>query len=439
MNKWTVAAALSLAASFVVVACSDSGDSGQDACPGARPGQGLDKEELTVEELTDLVAEAATCPGHVLRLTSEADLEAGPYSVHMQSESWTEAAENLGRMETTLTPPRGAVAAEAEAEGDAVQYDSTTIVRGDGSYSREDTDEPASKGRVRNCHSEGQEALILVVPCYNGPLQEVEVFVEVNTTYDGKDAISHVATGESRGHDETYNTTTRTYYDATTFLPIGQTQEGTLDIGEVYPVDADFSYETAFVPLDSLAEDFFDPASLGYVEPDPYEVEAPLDGAEVPVYWLGRDFAGESAYPALTLDHAFVRPGARTEPGGSVVELTYRPADDEFGYNMARIGLFTAAAWDDREAITVQWPCEQTVDFEVNGHDARLKIHHHSNRQAEDGSCLPPDRYSAVIHFDEVVVALDAPATGNGRERFYSSYDSEEGIKLLARSLRLRE
>ena len=275
-----------------------------------------------------------------------------------------------------------------------------------------------------------------MLPCYDGPLQYFEISLDHDGTYNGQDAIAYVAEGESSGSDETYYTTTRTFFDAETLLPMGQVVEGTLDIGETYPIQADIEYEHEFVPLESLPDDFFDPASIGYAEPDPEDVEKPLDDAEIAVYWLGRDFEGSDAYPALALDWVFARLRSQTGEGGSVVELTYRPADDEFGYNWVSIRLYTPEAFEFREEHTVGNPCQEIVELDLAGSYATIRMH---RGQSPDGTCNPPDSFSAVVFFDDVVVAIDPTVTQSGRETFFSPYDSPEGMELLIRSLELRE
>ena len=70
------------------------------------------------------------------------------------------------------------------------------------------------------------------------------------------------------GSDETFDVTRRLYPDAATFLPIALHFGGNVDYGEVAAVRGRWTYENDFLPLDSLSDDFFDPASIGYIEPD---------------------------------------------------------------------------------------------------------------------------------------------------------------------------
>lgn len=73
--------------------------------------------------------------------------------------------------------------------------------------------------------------------------------------------------------DETFDVTRRLYLDVETFLPIALQFDGTVDYGEESTLHGRWTYENDFLPLDSLPDDFFDPASIGYVEPD---AKAPL-------------------------------------------------------------------------------------------------------------------------------------------------------------------
>ena len=76
--------------------------------------------------------------------------------------------------------------------------------------------------------------------------------------------------------------------------------------------------------------------------------------------------------------------------------------------------------------------------MELAGATALVTRKYHDLRQS-DSECPPPDRFSAEVHFQDVVVEIDAPATGNGRETFFSPYDTEAAMELLVRSLELRE
>ncbi len=439
MNRWIVAAAIPLVFGIALAACIGNGDGTGvlgGPCPSKTPAMTEIEGDVTTDELVDLVTKAMTCPGYAFHMRSAGDQEAGPYSSHGETEVWVDIENNLGRVEIRSRFTSEEALAEAEKDDYDPEWRSTVITRGDGSYSSEEIERPSRKGRPPNCHGPGREAIGLVFQCYNGPLQDIEISIDVEASYGSHSAFAYVAEGESSGSDETYDTTTRTFFDADTLLPIGQTVEGTLDIGDIFPVQADLPYETGFVPLDSLPADFFDPASIGYVEKDEEDVEEPLDSAEIAVYWLGSTFEGSGEYPALALDFAFARKQAETLEFGSIVEITYRPADDEFGYPAVKLGLYPPASWEEE---TQQNPCEETVGLDLPGLQATLRRHYHNLPYDPGASCPPHDRFSASVYIEDVLVRIEAPRVVSGGEYFDSPYNSEAAMELLVRSLELRE
>ena len=436
MNGWKVAAALLVAANVALVACRGStggpsfGDGGP--CPNKTPPAVPSDADMTVEELTDLVAEAITCPGYAFHMRSVGQYEAGPYSSYSETEAWIDMQRGVGRVEQLfrITSDEAlAEAATAEAEADDEEYGlefrSTGISLSDGRYSSRQDEEQAEKGSPSTCHGPGREALWLVLPCFDGPLQDFEISIDPNGSYNGREAIAFVAEGESSGSDETYYTTRHMFFDSETLLPLSVIVEGTLDIGEIHPVQSDIPFEHEFVPLDSLPLDFFDPASIGYVEPDPAEIEEPLDRLET-VYWLGREFEGSDEYPALALYDVFSG------------DIMYRPADDEFGRIYVSISQmpWTGAVFPDPGRGGDR--CNETVEVEVEG--ARgFVIRKYHERTPSGSECPPHDRFAGEVHFENMIVEIDAPSTGTRRGTIRSPYDSEEAMELLIRGLELRE
>lgn len=445
MKRWIVAAAFLVTANAALVACGGTsggpsfGEGGP--CPEKTPPSVQSNADMSVEELTNLVAEAITCPGYAFHMRSAGDFESGPYSRYTETETWIDLESGLGRVDLLFqftSDEALAQAATAQAEGEDAVLESrfSRIVRSDATYSSAQGDHTAGRERSPSCHASGRETLSLVLDCFDGPLQEFEISVDRNNSYSGQDAIAYVAEGTSSGSDETYYLTRQSFFDAKTFLPLGGIVEGTLDEGVIHQVQSDIPVEHEFVPLDSLPDDFFDPASIGYVEPEPEAVEEPLNDAEIEVYWLGREFAGSDEYPALALDSVFARLRSRTGEGGSVVELRYRPADDEFGYNWVSIGLYTPEAFEFRDDHTVGNPCQEIVELDLAGSYATIRRH---REQSPDGTCNPADGFSGVVFFDDVVIDITAVTTNSGRQVFRSPYKTEEAIELLIRSLELRE
>ena len=119
--------------------------------------------------------------------------------------------------------------------------------------------------------------------------------------------------------------------------------------------------------------------------------------------------------------------------------MRYRPADDEFGYNLVQLQLHPPEAWAFRQEHTRRNPCEETVELDLPGPRTTLRRHYHNLAQNPGDPCRQPDRFSAAVYFDDVVVAIDAPSTNSGGQTFRSPYDSEAAMELLIRSLVLRE
>ena len=422
---------------FLLLRTGDDGIGLQAAaCPSAAPPAAIDDVgELTPEQLTDRVAAALTCPGYVLHLRSTGDFEAGPYSSYSETDAWIDLERNLGRIDSRVIFNSEAARQAAEEEGEELpEFREVTIVRGDGEYTGERGPEvPARKQRPPDCHGPDRTALALILPC-EGPTEELEVTVERNVAYQGRNAIAYVATGTSRGSDETYHTTARAYLDRDTLLPLGVTVDGTLDIGDVYPVYSDLAYQAQFVPLDSLPPDFFDPASIGYVEVDP---EEPLETQDfgVTVYWLGRGFEGGDSLPALALLHVTTVPSSPFSP---TVEILYRRADDEFGSGIVVLEVYKPEIWEARP-ISSRTRCVQTRDLALSGRQATIYSGYDELRIASGASCPPPDKFTAVVFIDNTVVEIRAPTVVTGSQTFQSPYNSQAAMELLIRSLFARE
>lgn len=437
-----------VAVGIVLAACGDSnggrsfGEGGP--CPNKTPPAAQSDGEMTVEELTDLVAEAMTCPGHAIHLQSEVDYQTGDFGVIFEIDIWLDIENNMARTESVWRAASGEALREAEEAGlaeDAERRDMVIIhvdARYTGTeligYPDDENEIPPAKRRPPNCHGPGLEALGSIILC-EGPLDDWETTVVRNVSFENSGAIALLTEGESSDSDSAWTVESWLYFDADSLLPLGGVNESTGIIGGV-SFDIITSYENGFVSLDSLPADFFDPASIGYVEKDP---EEPLDSAEIAVYWLGSTFEGGGEYPALELDFASVRQRAQTPEFGFIAELTYRPANDEFAYTAVRMGLYPPASWAFWERETRQNSCEETVDLDLPGIRATLRRHYHNLPYGPGAPCPPPDRFSAAVYIEDVLVRIDAPSTGNGRETFRSPYDSEAAMELLVRSLVLRE
>lgn len=118
------------------------------------------------------------------------------------------------------------------------------------------------------CHGSDSAVLSTLLGCA-GYLEESATRVGGSERYGGRQAIVIVTEGTSRGEDERLDFTDRLYVDARTWLPLAIETTGTFDYGPRASYKARDLFEHEFVAADSLAADFFEPASIGYVEPDP--------------------------------------------------------------------------------------------------------------------------------------------------------------------------
>ena len=209
-------------------------------CPSNAPPALDASEELTVEQLTDRVAEALTCPGYALHLRSSGGYEAGPYSSYVETDIWIDLERNQARAESQGIFGSGAARGAEEDGEELFEVREVTIVHSDGQYTAERAPEnqAAKRRRPPGCHGPDRTALGLMLPCEE-PTFELEITVEQDLAYKGRNAIAYVFAGVSRSADETYDTTGRVFLDRDTFLPLGSTSEGTLDAGVVYPISYD--------------------------------------------------------------------------------------------------------------------------------------------------------------------------------------------------------
>jgi hypothetical protein len=362
--------------------------------------------------------------------------------VYGEGDAWIDLERNQARAESLSIPNSEELRQAADEEGRELrELRSVTIVRSEGQYTSErEPEKPAVKRRPPDCHGPDRTALAFILPC-EGLTEELEITVERNVAYRGQNAIAYVTAGISRSSDETYDTTVRLFLDRDTFLPLGSTSEGTLDAGVVYPIsyDAPFLYE--FVPLDSLPADFFDPASIGYVEKDP---EEPLETQEigVPVYWLGRGFEGGDGLPALALKSVFAGSSLEGRPFSPEAEIFYRRADDDFGWGMVVLAVYKPEDWETFLAqVPARWwrgPCVQRREIELGDRSAVIYAGPSDASMGEAG-CPPTGKYIAHVYIGDAFVTISAPGLGTGTTFSDSPYNSQVAIELLVRSLTPRQ
>ena len=378
------------------------------ACGGASEegaGQEQYQDALTVEQVYGQVAEALTRPGEIYHAVIEAEANLGETSQDGTEEYWVDAGRDLARLE------------RSSLEEEDTSIASAGAVYFGGSPVRERL---SSKRPADLCHG-ANSAVSLLLQCKGE--DEKASSVEFGR-YRDQDALVIKSDVVTEGEDQTIRFTQRLYVDRNTFLPLAVEIEGTYETDVVESLYALGQYRGDFVSLDSLSPDFFDPASIGYVEIDPLQ---PLDRPDlgVTVYWLGERFSPGGDLPELEVAWVEVPScsvgGVKTGPGsltcgpGYKLILYYRLVGDEFGPPMLGIQEWTAADW---EAAQLQ------------GDFSRVRI----------------------VSFPETVAFVDAPETyacgeqpcrgtyGCGEEACPDNpFDNPAALEIVAAALRVRQ
>ena len=208
---------------------------------------------LSAKEVYVRLEQAMTRPGQVFHTTIQISQEAGLLSYQGRFELWAVPLQGQVRQVSELTFKAGETSRQETVLADGMVYG------------------PPVQGIATPKHRALQcpEASVLAstaIACWRFD-QAGETSVEA-VQYEGVTAVLLATKVVWSGSDETFNVARRLYLDAATFLPIALHFDGTVDYGEVSQLRGRWTYVNDFLPLDSLPDDFFDPASIGYVEPD---------------------------------------------------------------------------------------------------------------------------------------------------------------------------
>lgn len=245
---------LAALASTLLVACSNGAGDEEPAMPT------LDEANLTVDQVYARFAEAINRPGSIYRVTVLIEISAEQSWVEATTTTWIDAGRDLAREKIDSTV--------------GTAHEASTSITANGweyrHYEQPPQDELYTKvGAPLTCHGVNA-AVSSGLRC---PGRTAESTTTLDTgEYEGRHAVILVTSGTNHGSDETITFTDRFYLDASTMLPIASEGEG--DTGEMHFTEL-HTYQNDFVPADSLPEDFFDPASIGYVEPTP---RMPMEG-----------------------------------------------------------------------------------------------------------------------------------------------------------------
>ncbi len=389
-----------------------------------------DADTPSVEEIYRGLGQTLKQPGFIFHSSVTVEVSAGPYSHTGTIQRWVDAERDVAREDASFSPANG------------TPQQTATVIANGGYYHREPSGK-VSVGKPLTCRG-ATAAISLVLGC---PESTDQVTTTVETgQIAGKPSLVLVTSGTTRGSDERITFTDRLHLDPNTYLPIALERDGTIDYGETTPERGKRVFTNEFVPADSVANDFFDPVSIGYVEHDPADQLRETNWG-FPVYWLGKHVDGTGDLPPLILRPVEVP----NYPGpGYRFNLNYHGATDPYGPPVLTIEEWSIADWKANDAkgrtkMPPRWetPCWEREELELP--DGRATIYSGYTLETlhtppPDGSFSEPncpdqphDQFNAQVELGPTFLFIEAPgASGVVR----SPYDSREGMEAIVRALR---
>lgn len=427
---------------LLAAACNDSGGGTGGLslkCPSEEASKApADLSTLSLEDVYKRMAESMTCPGYALHVVTKEESEIvypeeGKVSYTVTAGNWIDLPLSRARQETQL---RYAASQEDEQDVEGRGYERVGIILGDAEYGGETTEEPAKGFQALVCHDSESAVLSLVLNCA-GYTEDSTTRLEPNAEYEGRRMPTLVTEGDTSGSDETNVFVRRLYLDANTLLPVLGTSEGTQN--NKRPMKSQVTYEYAFVLVDSLPDDFFDPAAIGYVEADP---EENLHGVNVgiTIYWLGTEFSGAGGLPALILDraHAAILPPEAPTPRDRAA-FDYRLAEEKFGPSVVTLEVYPRSEWDSFLAQSQGrnlWdsPCIQRIEMDLA--DRRAVVFGGHESSSPNCFAATSTNWSSYVYIGDTVVFVSTSFSQEpGVESARALYSSREGMEAIVRGL----
>jgi hypothetical protein len=258
------------------------------------------------------------------------------------------------------------------------------------------------------CRGSDSSLLAQLMMCGNY-LEESNTRV-MSATYDGRDVIALLTEGDLPSHDWTSRFTTRLYIDPATWMPIANESRSEIPGSDDQSFELEYAvaYDSEFIPRASLVDDFFEPATIGYVPRDP---EAALQNEDpgIPVYWLGQTFDGGGKLPTLQLQTSGVFADRDPRlPKLYLVTMEYGDAADKHGPAMVGFQEYSPEDWQNLSEK------DRSPTEEIALPDGRALLF----RMTGDWG---GDRYLAHVYLPGTVIMVmdfDSPSPYNNREGF---------------------
>ena len=414
----TIGIAALVVLTAILMACQTSGRSDE-------PGQ--EAEKLTLEVIAVRMADALTRPEQVAHIRMHTEGNDWPGASFREGELWVDIAGQAARYE----PIRDSSSELMISRADGLYRHYAGLL---GNFDDVDRLPPL------DCLGDDLVALAALIDSeclFFGGFFTVSV--DDGAEWDGAEAFAITSGGLIPGgpdEDDLADVSYTLYVDRASYLPAAAVAEFRYVHQQPQVIArVEVTFEVEFVSGNSLGSDFFDPASLGYIESDFLRELDELDGQ---VYWIGENFPAGDSFPGQILDGTW-SPAQLSEElrdeSSYIGKIYYRPADDEFGGGWFGDGvdlhLYAVHASDSsfKPSLPPGKCIAETHDITLP--EGRALIW--GTARGPEGACPPATHFQGRAFFETTTVSIIVS------ENTGHPLDSAEGMEHVLRGLRLRE
>jgi hypothetical protein len=213
--------------------------------------------DISLETLEQRMLEALTSGDDVLYVRKAHLYESGEYERDLSFETWIDGSTQSLRLRDVVEPQSPPLP----------QISDRIIVNATGYYI--DTAGAPQTFPQRSCPEARRLPLAEYLVCAQTG-DEITSRAVITEHPDGRRMLAIKWEGERQGSDSTISFTRYLYIDPDTYEPLASVEHGTdrmQGTSDRYTITEQFTHE--FVPRDSLPADFFEPASIGFLESAP--------------------------------------------------------------------------------------------------------------------------------------------------------------------------